>query len=66
MPKKQIVFGSPTVDGTAVREFHALKEATEWHLSREQRLAVDNPDHKEDFDRLLTSAAQGQKEAERT
>lgn len=64
MPKKkQIVFGSPTVDGTSVREFHALKQATEWRLSREQRLDVDNPDHKEDFNRLLTSAVQGQKEA---
>ena len=63
MPKKQIVFGSPTVDGTSVREFHALKEATEWRLSREQLLDVDNPDHKEDLDRPLTSAAQGQKEA---
>ena len=63
MAKQRIVLASSTVGGTSVQSFHALKEATEWHLPDEQGLAGEPPEHREDFKRLLEPAVKGRKEA---
>ena len=63
MAKQQIVLASSTVGGTSVQKFHALKEATEWHLVDEQGLAGGTPDHTEDSKRLIEPAVKGRKEA---
>ena len=60
MAKKRTTLGSSTIDGTSLGKFHALSEATDWHVPHEQELAADNPDHREDFEHLLTSAVKGQ------
>lgn len=63
MAKQRTALAFSTIDGTSTGKFHAMKEPTEWRLPHEQELAGENPDHREDFDRLLTSAVKGQKEA---
>ena len=63
MAKQRNVLASSTVGGTSVQKFHALKEATEWHLPDEQGLAGDPPEHTEDSKRLIEPAVKGRKEA---
>ena len=63
MAQKQNDLASSTIGGTSARKFHALKEATEWHLPDEQRPTGENPEHREAFERLVESAIKGKKEA---
>ncbi len=63
MAKQRTPLASSTVGGTSEHKFHALKEATEWHLPDEQGLAGETSEHREDFKRLLEPAVKGRKEA---
>ena len=63
MAKQKTALASSTVGGTSAHKFHALKEATEWHLPDEQGPAGETSENTEDSKRLIKPAVKGRKEA---